>query len=349
MRRKFFVSWVAVACLTLAVSVVPAGAQQRRASGSARTKTTTTPANAFAALPLPASDGVMFVDMRRLLTEAVPRVLGGDATRLAGVNADIEEFKTRTGVDARAVERVAVGVRLTNPSPDVTKIDNIVVVARGAFDLNTIVTRLSAKGQHREEKFGGKTIHIFTLNEQMKMFGVMPRTRVSDLAVASLDAATLAIGEPVAVRATIDAGAGRAPLVSSQLVSLAQSSPAAIVGFGANLPASLLQKAQGIGDDNLDKAVASIRQIYGSVGTSASGIDTLTSLRTQTAADAAQLSTALTALKGLGAFAVMQMSGDKQRLAQHALDSLQINAQGNDVSLRLSLAQADVATLLRVL
>lgn len=345
MRRNVFGAWLSLAVLVLGAATF-AGAQTRRGTGARQPVRAT--AQAGAVVPLPASDAVLLVDMRRLVNEAMPRVLANDAAKLAAVNADIEEFKTTTGIDARSFERVALGARFTNPSPDVTKIDHVVGVAHGTFNEAAIVAAVRLKSSAaREEKLAGKTIHIFTLDEQVKFFGVMPRMRVKDLAVTALDANTLVVGEPEAVRATVNAGVGRGR-ISPALVGLARQNPSAIVGFGANIPASLLRKVDGFGSDEVQQSIASIRQIYGSVAMTPNGYDVLTTLRAATAADAQRLAQTITALKPLGSFAASQLSGDKRQLALKALDSLRINAQGTDVQLKLDFAQSDIATMLRV-
>src|SRR5918993_3908569 len=109
------------------------------------------------AAPLPASDAVLVADMRRLLTEAVPRVFDNDAKRVADVNADIEQFRQRTGIDARQFDTVAVGARMTHPREGVTKVDHMVAVARGKFDAAAVVAagRAAAGGRLAEQKDAG--------------------------------------------------------------------------------------------------------------------------------------------------------------------------------------------------
>ncbi|HEY0079877.1 MAG TPA: hypothetical protein VGB73_14795 [Pyrinomonadaceae bacterium] len=339
MKRNFYVSLAGALVLALGLAI----------STSAQGRTTTTAEAAGQLPPLPASDGVMFVEMRRLLTEVMPRVLADDPARAASINADIDLFKTRTGIDARAFERVAVGVRFTNPSPEVTKIDHVVAIANGTFNAGALAAagRLASKGQYQETKHGGKTVYVFNINERIKIFGVSPRMNVTNLAMSVLDRNTLAVGEPEAVRAAIDASTGRGR-ISPALVALARSNPNAVVGFGANMPQSLLKKVEGLGNPELERAVMSIKQFYGSLSPSANGFDVLATMRAADADSARNLSDTVTALKSLAAFAVSQLSGERRRLAESAVQSLKIEVQGTDVNLRLSFAQTDIATMLRV-
>jgi len=357
MKKNFYVSMFTflVGAFFACASVSDAQTTRRQQTGNKGKATTTatatmtiSPADASLTLPMPASDALMFVEVRRLLNEGLPRALASDPAKLMEVNADIEQFKQRTGLDARAFERVAIGVRFTNPTPDVTKIDHIVAVARGTFNMNALVGagREAAKNQSQEIKHGGKTIYVFSVNSEMKLFGLF-NMRVRELALTAIDANTLVIGEPTEVRAAIDASTGRGR-IASELVLLARRTPDAIVGFGSQVPRTLLAKVEGFGNDEVARSVASIRQMYGSLGANATeGFDVLTVLRTATEADARTLNSTIDALKPLASFAVAQMKGEKGKLAQSALQSLRVTTQGNEVSLNLKLAQNDLAMMLR--
>ncbi len=330
-------------CLTLAALVAPSQAQTRR--GGAATRTTAA-APARQAVPLPASDAVLAVDLRKLLTEAVPRALAGDAARLASVNADIEQFKTRTGIDARAFDTLTAGVRLTNPSPGVTKIDHMVAVARGTFRADVLVAagRLAAQDKFTEQKHAGKSVYIFNISDQIKLFGLL-KLRVSDLALTVLDANTLAVGEPEAVRATIDAQAGRGR-VDADLLNFART-PNDLIMFAGNVPPSLLAGID-LGTPELNRAVASVRRFNGAIGTTPTGYQMQTTLRTVSAAEARDLSDTLDALKQVAPM-LISMAGERGKFAKRAVESLRITTQSNEVQMRLELAQADLAALLRVL
>jgi hypothetical protein len=348
MKRNLFASALALLAVVLMTSSVVVAQTTRQASGTTKVKTATDAATIPAqTVPLPASDAVVFVDVRRLLTEALPRALVSDAAKLAQVNAEIDNFKARTGIDARSFERVAVGARFTNPSAGVTKIDHVVAVANGTFNAAALAAagRLAAKGKYQEVTHGGKTINVYSLNEQVKLFGLL-NMRISDLATAALDANTLAVGDPAGVRAAIDAQAG-SNRVSPEMVMLARRNPNAIIGFGGTLPPALTQNLD-LGNEEIAKSIASIREFYGSLGTTNDGFDMLTVLRTATAGDAKNLSDTLAALKQLAPLFLSQLSGDKGKLAQSAVDSLKVTAQGTEVQLSLALAQTDIATMVRV-
>ena len=343
MTVRTFLFLVAATALSLA-GFVTADAQTRAAS---RANRPTAPAVRAAAVPLPASDAVLMVDLRRLFDEAVPRALEGDQAKLAQVNADVEQFKTRTGIDPRAFDTVAVGARFSNPSASVTKIDHLVAVARGTFSPGALVAagRLASQGKYEEQKHGGKSVYVFRLEEHVKLFGLL-RMRVGELAVSALDANTLALGEPAAVRAAIDAAEGRGR-ADAELVKLA-SAQNAVVGFAGDVPRSLVEGLD-LGNPELTRNVASIRRFYGSIATSPSGFQLMTALRTLSAKDAGSLSDTVEAVRQFAPALMGGLSGERGKLARSAVQNLKVTTQGNEVQLRLDLSQSELATLLRTL
>jgi hypothetical protein len=341
--------------LALALSVLfaagQAGAQRRQGGATdARRTSSATVFERMSGLALPASDAVAFVEMRRLLTEAMPRALASDAAKLAEANADIDAFKTRTGLDPRALDALAVGSRYAELPGGGVKLGHTVAVARGAFNMATIVSsgRASAKGGYREEKFAGKSVHVFTHNEEIKLLGLL-KMRVRELAVAEVAAGTVALGDPAAVRAALDAARGRGALRAGDLAVLSQARSAnTLVSFGSRVPAALT-KDIGFGLPQVAQSAASVRELYGAAVETDTGLDLWTNLRTATPADARNLSDTLAALKQLAPMFLGRLTGDRGRLARNAVESLRVTTQGSEVHLRLEVPQADISTLVRTL
>lgn len=335
----------ALACLCLIMMGASAAHAQRRTTPVAAANSAATTSDPLAALP--AADGVMFVDMNRVLNEAMPRLLAGNPARLAQANADLDNFKQRTGIDPRSIERLAVGTRYTNPSPNVTKLDTV-AVARGRFSAGTIIAagRLAAKGKYAEQQHAGRTLYVFTLDEQIKMFGLL-KMSVGELAITALDANTLAFGKPDIVRATVDAARGRrSSAPNAALMQLANRTPGALVGFGGNIPAGLLANVD-LGNPEINRSLAAVRQASGSLGMTDTNYELLMTARTTDARAAANLNETIDAARGLAGLLATGLSGDRGRLARHALDSLRVSVENTDVNIRVALANADVETLLR--
>jgi hypothetical protein len=294
---------------------------------------------------VPASDGVAVVDANRLLNETLPRVFAGDAAKLAQINSELDKFKTETGIDPRAFDRVVVSARYTHPSPTVTKLEPV-AIAQGRFDARavTLAARLAGKGKVREEKYRGATIVVLTINDQMKLFGLW-NMRVRDLAITALNANTVALGTPENVRTAIDAGR-TARRDSVELVSLATRDRQAVIGFGANVPKTLWSN-MNLGTDAIAQDVGSIRQAYGSVGTTETDVALTIVARTETPAAAKSLGDTLTGLKQLAGMLVMSMRPDRRALAQSAVANLTINTRTNEVEIRTQVAASNLALIMK--
>lgn len=325
------------AAFVLAVGcALPVGAQTNRARAATR------------AVPgvlagLPASDAVVSVDMQRLFKEALPRVFARDAAKLAEINADVAEFKRRTGLDPSTFERVAVGVRFVDLPSGAVKVEPV-ALARGTFNPAALVAagRIAAQGKYQQQQYKGKTIYVFSLDRQVKFLNL----HWADLAVVVIDSHTLAFGKLSRVQAAIDAQMGGAR-VASDVVALAEREPNAIIGMGGNIPASLTRKLDFLSPE-ISRSVASVRQFYGSLDATATGFQLLNVFRTGSAADAHNLADTVEGLKQLAPFAISRMKGDKATQTQQLVDATRVTTEGSDVQIRLDLTDANVATLMQV-
>ena len=332
-------SFIRISALVLFVFSVVLGQSAANAQPASRAKT----ADIFSFVP--ASDGILVVDANRLLNETLPRVFAGDTAKLAHINSELDKFKTDTGIDPRAFDRVVVSARYTHPSPTMTKLEPV-AIAQGKFDARavTLAARLAGKGQVREEKYRGATIVVLTINDQMKLLGLW-NMRVRDLAITALNANTVALGTPATVRTAIDAGK-TARRDSVELVSLATRDRQAVLGFGANVPKALWSNLN-LGTDAIAQAVGSIQQAYGSVGTTATDVSLTIVARTETPAASKNLGDTLTGLKQLAGLLVLRMNADKRALAQSAIANLTINARTNEVEIRTQVAAANLASVMK--
>ncbi|HKR00043.1 MAG TPA: hypothetical protein VJT09_05190 [Pyrinomonadaceae bacterium] len=172
--------------------------------------------------------------------------------------------------------------------------------------------------------------------------------RDSRMAVVTLDANTLALGDLAGVRAAVDASLGREH-VDDELVRLATQQPGAIVSFSGKLPANVSDKPQR-SNGTIEKYMASIRQFYGSLGMIGTDAEAAVAVRTETAEQASDIGQALNAIKSLSAFGFSQSTGtDSARNNSLAdlLKGLTITTQGNEVQINVRIPQASVAPLVR--
>jgi hypothetical protein len=342
-NKKIYFSLIALAVALVAfAAAAPASAQTTQ-----KTATVAVGGAASSLLPaLPASDVAMFVDLQKVLNDALPRALSGDKPKLAQINSEIDSFKTRYGIDARQFERVAVALRFNNRSQTVVTADTV-ALAQGRFNAGAMIAaaRIAMKGKYQEQKYGGQTIYTFNVNDRVKWLGLV-NMRVSDVSVVALDSNTLALGDLNLVQAAIDAHTGRGR-ISPELVQMATRRPDAILGFAASVPA-YVSKNVGLDNEEISKSIQSIRQAYGSIGTTATGFDMLMVARTEKPEQAQNLNDSFAALKQFSSFIIAQLPADKGKLAQNVIDNMKVTTEGTDLQIRLEVAQTDIASLVRI-
>ena len=294
---------------------------------------------------LPASETVALVKVKRLLDEAMPAMLANNPEKLTEVNARIENFKTRTGLDPRAFDEVALGLGYEYPSSGAMKITTV-ALAQGTFSSTSLVAagRAAAPGKYREEKYSGKTIHVFTVDEQLRLFGVLD-LKVRQLAVAPLSANTIALGDVQRVRGAIDASKGTRR-ANAELISLASQNANAIVGFGGNVSPAMLAHMR-IGNEAVAKDLASVRQIYGFVGMTAKDLEVLAAARTADPNSARSLGATVEGLTAIAGLFANRLPAPRAALAKSALGNLKVTVQGNDLQLRTAVAQSEVGPVIR--
>lgn len=336
MKFRFF----SVSLLILSIATVTAIGQTRPKKTAAAAPTRVSPTLMAS---LPESDGVAQVKVRQLLNEMLPQLLATNPTKLAEINADIDRFKTRTGLDPRMFDELAMGVKYSYPSEGITKI-HTAALAKGQFSSGAMIAagRIAANGKYREEKHQGKTIYVFTVDENIKVLGLFDFS-VREIAAAPLDANTLALGDPSTVRTVIDVAVAHKQ-ANAELIALANRDPNAIVGFGSNLSPTLINNLD-VGNASIAADLSTLRQVYGSVGSTPKDVDIFLGARTVNPDAARNLGDTLEGLKQLGALFVGRLTGAKGALAKSALANLKISTQANELQLRTAVAHAELAPL----
>jgi hypothetical protein len=337
MKNRFF-SFAIVSIAVLALLQINAAAQTRA-------RNTAPPASASLMSSLPKSDAVVQVKMKQLFDEAMPRILANNPARLAQVSASVENFKTRTGLDPRMFDEVAVGIRFTFPGAGTTKV-NSVALAKGAYNSDAMITAggLAANGKYRQEKYKDKTIYIFTIDEYVSVLGVF-EFRINELAVMPLDMNTLALGDPTSIRSVIDATRA-SKRANAELIALASRDPNAVIGFGANMSQQLISGVDAIGNAPIANDLAKLRHVYGSVSTTEKDLELFIGARAVNAEAASNLGETLRGLKEIGSLFVGRMSGARGILAKSALTNLKIVNNLDELQIRTAVPSADVGPLM---
>ena len=337
MKISILKSLAAALLLTLSISVI--GLAQRN-----RTPTSTKAAPTLLS-SLPPSDAVVIINITRVFNEALPKLLAENPAKLAEVTNELANFKVQTGLDPRSFDQIALSLSYKYPREGITKVSTV-ALARGTFNAGGMVAagRLAANGKYLEQKYQGKTIYIFSLARQVRLFGLWD-VKVGELAVTALDANTLALGELDAVRGAIDSTkAGKH--ANPELVALAGRDADAIVGFGGNVSPKLLENLSRT-NDTVARELTAVRQVYGTLGMTGSDLELMLTARTVDSYSAKNLGDTVEGLKQLGGFFINRLTGAKGTLARSALDNLKTTTTGNELEIRTAVAQSQVAPLIK--
>ena len=350
MKRKFFALLVVCTFVLNGISTVFADTKSKKSKQQTNQLTTL----------LPASEGALTLNVQRFLNEALPQVLAGNQPMLNNILGKIDEIKNNVGIDLRQFEQVAVGVQSKQISP--TEIDfEPIVLARGTFNAGALVAvaKVASNGKYREEKIGDKTVYVFTMKELVekdkpstakpkakdsifekaidKMFAGLSR----ELAVTVYDNSTLAIGSLARVREMINAKTR----ISSEILSLVNRKPSAVISFGTNLPSGL-SKFIDLDNDEFGKNIDAIRQMSGAMDVNDGNTVVALMAKTLKADQAQGLQETLEGLQLVGkAFLGSSKSADK-KVYGRMVDNAKISRNGNEVMLDLQVPNSDINILI---
>jgi len=304
---------------------------------------------------LPATDAVAVFDARRFF-DALPTIMAANPAMLVKLNGHLTEIQSKTGIDLRKFDQVAVGVNLKSTEGKGHDFEPI-AIAGGDIKAGALVAmaKLASDGKYKEETVAGRTMVIITIPPSIKK--TTPATTTSsnstvvqtvdkglhdlpmDLAVSALDSSTIAIGCPELVRAALE-GKTHA---SAELISLLSPRETSIGSFAMKTP-SVLSNMLPIDNDSLGKTISSIQILSGSLDMTAAGAALQMMARTTDAKRAAELKDTLDVLQMLGG----TMAGSKQANKNaygRLIKSAKLGVSGSDVTLDLLVPQSDIDVL----
>lgn len=267
---------------------------------------------------VPDSDFVASFNVRRIVNEAWPRVLGDDAAARKDLDDGIAGIRALTGVDARRVTRAVVGAKVVGTGLDVD-LQEFVVVAEGEFNYNDIKDAVKgANREMREEKYDADTLLVFREYDD-------PKAKKNELvAVVVLGPNVIAAGYLNAVKRAVDAfreGKGRA---NPDLVTRAQSDPDALASVAARVPAGYLQpKGTDASTNRLTRLLASIKYLEATLHLGENGFPLTLAVRSDTTDAAGDIKCMLDSIRTFADLAITDKATVK------VLDDLKISLDGN--------------------
>src|SRR5260370_22334377 len=124
----------------------------------AQTSATSTQSNIWNAVP--DSDLVAYVNVRKIVNEALPRIMGNDAAAKKDLEHGFDEVWAYAGLNARQISRAVVAAQFVGRVLDFN-IQQTVVIAEGQFNYSDV--KAANKLPHRdarEEKYATYTLFI---------------------------------------------------------------------------------------------------------------------------------------------------------------------------------------------
>ena len=342
MIKKIFALFILITFILSAVALI-----------FADTKTSKTN-NELAAL-LPTSDMVITLDAQRLFNQALPQVLSANQEMLGEINAHINALKSKTGLDARQFQQVAVGLTTKQISAKDVEFEPF-VLARGSFNSGALlaVAKMASNGKYREEKIGSRTVYIFTPKEiaeanrpntknsfLSKIFDKVTKNLTREVAVTTYDDKTLAFGTPARVREAFETKTR----IATDILGLVNRNPNAVVSFGGRMPTGM-SAFLPFENDELGKNLDSIRQVSGALNIGDGSAALFVTAKTLKDEQAQGLKETMEGLQVLGkAFLGGSKSADKQVYAR-MVENAKISRSGSEVSFDLQVPQTDIDVII---
>ena len=299
---------------------------------------------------LPPSDAAVAVDAKRFFGEALPQILSANQPLLTEILGRFDEIKSRTGIDFKQFQQVAVGVSSIKPLENGYDFEPL-VLGRGQFKADGLITiaKTASNGKYREEKIAGKTVYIFSPQEVIEQnkgkignsaFGdILNKILVGltkEMALTTYDDNTLVLGSLVRVREMFESKTR----ISTEVLDLVSRKPNALMNFGALVPNGL-SEFMPLEDDELGNSLKGIRQLFGSVDVSSGNTAISVVAKTVEAPQAKFLKDTLT---GFQAFAGILKASKRedQKIYGRMLENTKIGQNGTEVTIDLQVPQTDL-------
>ena len=209
-------------------------------TSTVRADVNSTTQNIAAALAsLPEADTLIYINPRRILNDALPRVL--PASDLAELRKGLEDVKKDAGVDLSNLDYVVVAMRFRKPAADLSFTPpEVMAVASGDLSADSLMTmvQLALQEKAREETHGARKIAIMRIDPIAEAAEKNPLLKsFSEIGFTALNTNTIAVGTVGYVKAAVDAANGEGRIANSAITSLVRDPNALISAAGSPLAA----------------------------------------------------------------------------------------------------------------
>ena len=304
---------------------------------------------------LPPSDAVATINAKRLFGEALPQILSGNQPLLTEMSDKFDEIKSKTGIDLKQFEQIAVGVKATEVSATQYSLEPL-LLARGQYSAAGLVAiaKIAANGKYREEKIGEHTIYVFSFKEMLeknkakvtnsmavKIFDKLLAGLNNEMALTVYDNNTLAFGSVARLHEVFESK----NKVFGEVLGAVTRKPDAIINFAAKLPNGLSQFLD-LDNDELGKNLDAIRLLSGSMDVTTLGTSVSFSAKTVNAQQAKGLKDTLDGLQGFGKAIFGGAKNPDKKVYAKMVENAKIGLAGNEITLDLLVPQTDLDVII---
>lgn len=188
---------------------------------------------------LPEADTLIYINPRRILNEAAPRVMA--APDVAKMRLLFEDLKKGAGVDPASIDYLVIALRFHKPAGDLSFVPpEVMAVVSGDFSSDSLLTlaRLSLQDQVRDEKYGTRTLAIMKIDAVATAAERNPLLKsFAEIGFAPLNSNSVAVGSIGYVKAAVDAADGTGRISSNTVSSLLRDPNALVSAAGSPLGA----------------------------------------------------------------------------------------------------------------
>jgi hypothetical protein len=292
---------------------------------------------------LPDSDAVIVLNLRRLLTEALPRLLSGGKNQ--EMEAALTVMQLFLGSEVGQIDSIVMGLKEPE-TISAREVPPLAVVVHGSFDSEKVIDDVRGLFQEgpkrpaREEQYRGRKIFVFDV-EDVTGPPSAPALKVTiEFSATLLDPNLLALGRLADMKRTIDAREGYGQ-IRPALVKLATLRPNAVmsvaaIGRAAREPDIISASAQE--PDPVFEVLNAVTECALSVEALNEGLEFYAYARTGSPDQAQPLEELLISLLRLLAGSV------KDPQIKAALNNPQVKREGDQVHIRALLPQKVIAS-----
>jgi hypothetical protein len=293
---------------------------------------------------LPEADSLIYINANRILNEALPKLM--PEKNVADMRSTLNEIRQTIGVDVTKLEYIVVAVRSRKPSAQLSfMLPELMVVAGGDFSAESLLAlaRMAAGTKLRDEKYGQKTFALMTIDPVVAEAEKNPLLKsLSEVAIVSLNANTIAAGTTAYVKAAVDAIEGNGRISSESLNSLLRD-PTALVSI-AGTPLTSFNKSFGLlgteSNPRTPRCDSRFGDFFAAITMDANNILLRGAMNADNADTAKIINSVLSGL-------LQQATSVADKRAQPVLKSVSITPQDNEIVLRAEIPQQMVLDLIK--